>query len=84
MNPDQEEDLQALLKQRQATLEKGQEISAVQEQLRQESKRRMEDAQNDRLINESSAILDAMMNGTMSHEEAERRLSQLENKAQAK
>ncbi|MBY0272401.1 MAG: hypothetical protein K2X02_03150 [Alphaproteobacteria bacterium] len=47
MNPDQEEDLQALLKQRQATLEKGQEISAVQEQLRQESKRRMEDAQND-------------------------------------
>lgn len=47
MNLDQEEDLQALLKQRQATLEKGQEISAVQEQLRQESKRRMEDAQND-------------------------------------
>ena len=83
MEPNQEDRLQTLLKQRQAAIEKGHEIQAAQEKGRQDSKRTMEEADRnftvavDHLEDEGSKLMDAIFNGTMSPEEIERRISQL-------
>ncbi|MBX9621305.1 MAG: hypothetical protein K2X28_04665 [Alphaproteobacteria bacterium] len=93
MITDKEDRLAALLKQRQATIEKGREIQAAQTKLHEDSKRSLEEikeaqrritAERDCLKAESSRLMDAVLNGTISLEDAEHKLSQLERKAQAK